>query len=138
MATDDMNNPPHLERLDGLDVPRALEFLDGDAALLSELLATFMVDAPGELRNFQQALQSRDETAVQKYLHRAAPTLAIIASEGLANDARKAHEQLRAGKQTLEELAPSLGALALCMDKLLTQAQAWLAQNPGTPFQGSR
>ncbi len=130
-----MNNPPSMSDLDGLDTARALEFLDDDAGLLAELLATFMVDAPSELRTFQEALQTRDRAGVLKYLHRTVPTLAIIAHENLAADARKVHEQLRSGKQTLEELTLRLGALALCMENLLTQTQTYLVQHPGKPLQ---
>lgn len=111
-----------------LDSQRALAFLGGDAALFTEVLQTFMSEAPQEYDAFIAALHARDRTATLKYLHRAAPTLAIIASEDLAGETRELYEAMLTSQDPVDGFLPRLTALGQRMDRLLAQTRDLLAQ----------
>jgi len=107
----------------GLDLERALSFLDGDAEMLRELLATFQRDAVPELAGFRAAIAEGNRAGILKYLHRQVPTLAIIAAESLHALAQALYHELRA-QQHEGVAAPALqrcAGVAEAMDRLLAQ-----------------
>ena len=73
--------------MQGIDVPvydrnRALEQLDGDAALLAEISAVFVAECDTSCCALEAALDSGDAVELRREAHTVKSTLATFASEG--------------------------------------------------------
>lgn len=111
-----------------LDNERALQFLGGDADVLRELLHTFMLEAPTELAAFETALQQHDREALLRYLHRLVPTVAIIATQQLHDEARGLYHAMQDSSLPQASHLPAGQALARRMHALLDAIRTQLSR----------
>jgi HPt (histidine-containing phosphotransfer) domain-containing protein len=72
-----------------VDFPAALGWIDGDHALLTELIGIFLEDCPRRLQELEQAVRAGDATLVRQAAHSLKGMVACFAprsAQGLAND----------------------------------------------------
>ena len=72
-----------------VDFPAALGWVDGDHALLTELIGIFLEDCPGRLHELEQAVQERNAIGVRQAAHSLEGMVACFATksaQGLAHD----------------------------------------------------
>ncbi len=117
-----------------LDEIRALAFLGGDAEILRELLVTFMGDAPRELHSFNAALGEASAgrpvvmSELLTYLHRLVPTLAILSSAALHDEAGTLYEEMRDAPVPSALQIDRASALAAHLALFLAQVDSRIAQ----------
>jgi two-component system, sensor histidine kinase and response regulator len=112
------------------EVKEALARLDGDEALLRELVQVFLEDFPQQLVTLQLALETGDLERVERSAHSLKGELSCL---GLTEAARKARDLERAGEkrsmQNASDLFPGLkldiaAAASAMRDMLATECQS--------------
>jgi hypothetical protein len=100
MATHDPASADPAAERPALDIAAALDRVDGDRQLLSEIAGIFLTDVPAMVQNIRAALAASDPAALARAAHRVKGSVLTFAA-GPASEAALALEQLgRAG--TLE------------------------------------
>jgi len=112
------------------EVKEALARLDGDEALLRELVQVFLEDFPQQLVTLQLALETGDLERVERSAHSLKGELSCL---GLTEAARKARDLERAGEersmQNASDLFPGLkldiaAAASAMRDMLATECES--------------
>lgn len=108
------------------DRSAALDLLDLDLELLTEVASVFLGAYPEVLASLRQALQDRDPAALQQAAHKLKGSVAVFADRR-CGDAALALEKIgRAGDLRRGEEA--FAVLAAEVDRVATALSAWLAE----------
>jgi HPt (histidine-containing phosphotransfer) domain-containing protein len=80
-----------------LNVEAALERLDGEMALMEELLGMFLSEAPRRIEELSAAISARDAAAVQRVAHLLKGASANLCAERTAEVSYNLEEAARSG-----------------------------------------
>jgi HPt (histidine-containing phosphotransfer) domain-containing protein len=101
---------------------KALDRMDGDAALFAMVLESFFSLAPKTLVEVETALAAADVQAVHRYLHSLAGSSAMVGAERLARLARELEEQALAGR--LVDVGGGLPRLQVALNQFVRSSAA--------------
>ncbi len=111
-----------LEATPVLDWEAALEQLDGNAALLQNLIGVFYIEAPKLMTDIQQAIAQEDTLALQRAAHTLKGSATIFAAQPVAAAALRLEVMGR--DETLTDAASAWSALQDAMAQLLPALRA--------------
>jgi len=110
---------PHSEML---DLPAALERVEGDRGLLAELMRLFADQCPGTMVEIRHAFEGRDAQVLERLAHSMKGTAASLAAGEVSETASHLQEQAHAGDW--EKVRASIQSLQEEIDQLLPEMES--------------
>jgi len=122
--TQDISGAPN-ER-DALDLCTALERVEGDRALLEELLRLFVDECHGTLRQIRDSWSSRDVRALGRLAHTLKGSSANVGANGVSEAAFALERQALSG--SMENAVQHIASLEREIERLLPELEHFLNQ----------
>jgi two-component system sensor histidine kinase/response regulator len=116
--------PPANEVFDRDDLVRRL---GGDKQMASQILKTFMQDAPNQLTTLREDLEAKDHAQAERHAHTLKGAAGNVGARALKDAAGRAQEAARA--EDIDELSRTVEAIELELGNL----QSLLSKTPGGP-----